>query len=80
MGDEILEIPADLLHLDRDLEDQAACCPPPPGGGEVVQDLQEVLPVPPLQVDPAVPRQVHTLKEKNLVFTATDIKTSLELV
>ena len=44
-GDEVLKVPANLLHLHGHLDRVLQ--------GEVVEHQQQVLPVPPLQVDPA---------------------------
>jgi hypothetical protein len=60
MRDEIFEIPANLLHLYRHCEPVSAGLRLP-DLVEVGQDLHDLIPVPPLHVDPAISTQVHSL-------------------
>jgi hypothetical protein len=65
--DKILEVSINFLHLYRHPESwpliSEACCSL---GREVGQDLEHVLSVPPLQVDPGVLLQIHSLNKPAL--------------
>jgi len=67
VGDKVLEVSINFLHLYRHPESwlsiSEACCSL---GREVGQDLEHVLPVPPLQVDPGVLLQIHSLNKPGL--------------
>ena len=55
-GDEVLEASARLLDLDGEVD---------PGLGEVAEDVEDVVPVPALDMDPGVEAQIqpqHVLK------------------